>query len=82
MKLEPYFIFISFFISALLSFVKYTNLASFINSSSNDLILSLNGGQLDKNFRVNWQDYRNCILLTTSSELKKLDTKVHEIINF
>ena len=48
----------------------------------NDLIRSLNEGKLDKSFRVNWQDYRNCILLTTSGELKKLDTKVHEIINF
>jgi len=48
----------------------------------NDLICSLNGGKLDKSFRVNWQDYRNCILLTTSGELKKLDTKVYEIINF
>ena len=48
----------------------------------NDLIRSLNEGKLDKNFRVNWQDYRNCILLTTSGELKKLDTKVHEIISF
>ena len=48
----------------------------------NDLIRVLNEGKLDKNFRVNWQEYRNCILLTTSGELKKLDTKVHEIINF
>jgi hypothetical protein len=48
----------------------------------NDLIRSLNEGKLDTSFRINWQDYRNCILLTTSGELKKLDTKVHEIINF
>jgi len=48
----------------------------------NDLIRSLNGGKLDTNYKVNWQDYRNCILLTTGGELKKLDTKVHEILNF
>ncbi len=48
----------------------------------NDLICSLNSGELDTNYRVNWQDYRNCILLTTSGELKKLDTKIHEIVNF
>ena len=48
----------------------------------NDLIRSLNEGKLDKSYRINWQDYRNCIFLTTSGELKKLDTKVHEIINF
>jgi hypothetical protein len=48
----------------------------------NDLIRSLNGGYLDTNYRVDWQTYKNCILLTTGGELKKLDTKVYEIINF
>lgn len=48
----------------------------------NDLIRSLNGGELDTKFRINWPDYRNCILLTTGGELKRLDTKVHEIVNF
>ena len=47
----------------------------------NDLIRSLNSGNLDTSFKVNWQDYKNCILLTTGGELKKLDTKIHEIIN-
>ena len=60
---------------------KHTNTLYTINAL-NDLIRVLNEGKLDKNFRVNWQEYRNCILLTTSGELKKLDTKVHEIINF
>ena len=48
----------------------------------NDLIRSLNSGELVINYRVNWQDYRNCILLTTGGELKKLDTKIHEILTF
>ena len=48
----------------------------------NDLIRSLNGGYLDTNYRVDWQTYKNCILLTTGGELKKLDTKVYEILNF
>ena len=48
----------------------------------NDLIRSLNSGELDTNYRVNWQDYKNCILLTTGGELKKLDTKIHEILTF
>ena len=51
-------------------------------NSINELIKSLNGGIMDFNFKVNWQDYKNCILLTTGGELKKLDTKIHEIINF
>jgi hypothetical protein len=48
----------------------------------NDLIKELNGGHADPNYRVNWQEYRNCILLTTSGELKRLDTKIHEILTF
>jgi hypothetical protein len=36
----------------------------------NDLIKELNDGVADPKFRVNWQDYRNCILLTTSGELQ------------
>ena len=48
----------------------------------NDLIKELNEGVADPKFRVNWQDYRNCILLTTSGELKRLDTKIHEILSF
>ena len=48
----------------------------------NDLIKELNDGVADPKFRVNWQDYRNCILLTTSGELRRLDTKIHEILSF
>tara|TARA_R110000822_G_scaffold287351_2_gene408613 strand:- start:143 stop:562 length:420 start_codon:yes stop_codon:yes gene_type:complete len=48
----------------------------------NDLIRELNGGVADPQYRVNWQEYRNCILLTTSGELKRLDTKIHEILSF
>lgn len=48
----------------------------------NDLIKELNGGVADPKYRVNWQDYRNCILLTTSGELRRLDTKIHEILSF
>jgi hypothetical protein len=46
----------------------------------NDLIKSLNGGQLDTSFRIEWKDYQNSILLTHAGELKKLDTKIYKII--
>jgi hypothetical protein len=46
----------------------------------NDLIKSLNGGVLDNTFMINWKDYQNCILLTHSGDLKKLDTKIYRII--
>ncbi len=46
----------------------------------NDLIKKLNGGIVDPSYRVNWQHYRNCILLTNHNELKQLNTKVYKII--
>jgi hypothetical protein len=47
----------------------------------NALIKSLNGGIMDSKYMVNWNDYRNCILLTRVDDFKKLDTKIHQIIN-
>ena len=46
----------------------------------NTLIKSLNGGVVDPKFRIDWQHYRNCILLTQGNEIKQLNTKVHQII--
>ena len=48
----------------------------------NTLIKSLNNGRLDKNFIVNWNDYKNCILLTNGPDLRRLDTAIHRIVNF
>jgi len=48
----------------------------------NTLIRSLNNGRMDKNFIVNWQDYKNSILLTNGPELRRLDTAIHKIIDF
>ena len=47
----------------------------------NTLIMSLNGGRLDKDFMVNWQDYKNCILLTNGPDLRKLDTAIFKIVD-
>jgi len=46
----------------------------------NTLIKELNGGHLDTSYRVNWNDYTNCILLTKGPELKRINTKLHQII--
>ena len=46
----------------------------------NDLIKKLNGGAVDPNFRINWQHYKNCILLTQHGEVKQLNTKIFKII--
>ena len=48
----------------------------------NTLIQSLNGGVLDKNYIVNWNDYKNCILLTSGPNIRRLDTAIHKIIDF
>ena len=49
-------------------------------NSLNRLIESLNGGVLDTNFRVDWNDYQNCILLTKGAELKRVNTKLFRIL--
>ena len=46
----------------------------------NTVIKELNGGVLDTSYRINWNDYRNCILLTKGSELKRINTKLFRII--
>jgi hypothetical protein len=46
----------------------------------NVLIKELNGGVLDTSYKVNWQDYRNCILLTKGADLKRVNTKLHQIL--
>jgi hypothetical protein len=46
----------------------------------NTLIKELNGGVLDTNYKVNWPDYRNCILLTKGPELKRVNTKLYKIV--
>ena len=58
---------------------KDTNTLYTINAL-NELIKRLNGGVVDPRFRVDWQHYRNTILLTQQNELKELKTKIHTII--
>ena len=58
---------------------KETNTLYTINAL-NTLIKEINGGVLDTSYRVNWSDYRNCILLTKGPELKRVNTKLYKII--
>ena len=46
----------------------------------NELIKKLNGGVVDTNYKVDWQHYRNCVLLTQHNDLNQLNTKIHKII--
>ena len=59
---------------------KQTNTLYTINEL-NELIKSLNNGVIDKSFAVNWNDYRNCILLIQTEGFNRIDTKIKEIIN-
>ncbi len=46
----------------------------------NELIKKLNGGVVDTRYKVDWQHYRNCVLLTQHNELNQLNTKIYKII--
>lgn len=46
----------------------------------NTLIKELNGGVADSSYKVDWNDFRNCILLTRGSDLKRVNTKLFKII--
>ena len=49
-------------------------------NSLNELVKKLNNGLLDNNFPINWQDYKNSILLTQNGEFHQLHTKINKII--
>ena len=46
----------------------------------NELVKKLNSGVVDTKYQVDWQQYRNCILLTQHNELNQLNTKIYKII--
>jgi len=58
---------------------KESNTLYTINASNNS-ITKLNGGVVDTKYRVDWQHYRNCVLLTQHNELNQLNTKIYKII--
>ena len=58
---------------------KQTNTLYTINAL-NELIKELNNGYLDKRFIVNWDDYRNSVLLTKDHKLQILKTKLFDIV--
>ena len=58
---------------------KETNTLYTINAL-NTLIKQLNNGQLDSSYRINWADFKNCVLLTKGPELKRINTKLFNII--
>ena len=59
---------------------KQTNTLYTINAL-NELIKSLNNGVLDKTYVVEWENYRNCILLIQADGFSRINTKIKDIIN-
>ena len=58
---------------------KETNTLYTINGL-NALIRQVNNGTVDPNYIVNWPDYKNTVLLTQGLDLRKLQTKIHKIV--
>lgn len=48
----------------------------------NELVKELNGGVLDKNFTVDWDMFKNCIIVTNTEGTKKISTRIFEVIEF
>ena len=36
---------------------------------------------LDKSFPIEWENYRNCLLLTTDTGLNKIPTRIYSIVD-
>lgn len=48
----------------------------------NELVKELNGGVMDKNFTVDWELFKNCIIVTNTDGTKKISTRIFEVIEF
>ena len=59
---------------------KHTNTLYTINAL-NEVIRSKNNGVLDKRFMVDWNEFRNTLLLTNDSGLHKIHTRIYSIID-
>lgn len=46
----------------------------------NELVKELNGGVADKNFTIDWDNYKNCIIVTNTEGTKKISTRIFEVI--
>ena len=47
----------------------------------NRLIVDLNGGVEDKTYKINWEDYKNSMILTDGEGYKILKTSLFRIVN-
>jgi len=48
----------------------------------NQLVREENGGTLDKSFIIDWQKFKNSIILTNTEGTKKIQTRIFQVIEF
>ena len=48
----------------------------------NELVKEENGGVLDKTFTIDWDKFKNSIIVTNVEGTKKISTRIFEIIEF
>ena len=48
----------------------------------NELVKEENGGVLDKSFTIDWNKFRNSIIVTNTEGTKKISTRIFEVIEF
>lgn len=58
---------------------KNTNTLFTINAI-NHIVALLNDGKVDPNFEVDWNNYKNTLLVTDDNGLKEIKTKIYDII--
>ncbi len=58
---------------------KETNTLYTINAL-NLLVKQLNNGVIDSSFKIEWPEYKNTVLLTQDTDLRKLSTKIYKIV--
>jgi len=48
----------------------------------NELVKEENGGVLDKSFTIDWEKFKNSIIVTNTEGTKKISTRIYEVIEF
>ena len=48
----------------------------------NELVKEENGGVLDKSFTIDWDKFKNSIIVTNTEGTKKISTRIFEVIEF
>jgi hypothetical protein len=48
----------------------------------NELVKEENGGILDKSYEIDWNKFKNSIIVTNTEGTKKISTRIYEVIKF